>query len=152
MRNLKNTVWKTPFGTLRKLSRQKRCEKRKLQISPCWRAELSNSPGLLQESLGPFGPEVSQECPCPRKRGCPRGCLRRTQKCPKSVPRVFSEYQKDVRTLRGHSWLDTPEPGGDPVEGLRRHPVGHSFEHCFRGTRSGTLSGHFGPEGPKRLL
>ena len=80
-------------------------------------------PDLLQESLGPFGPEVSRECPrrCPRKWGCqrecPKGCPRpRAPECPKSVPRVSPECP-------GHLF-DTP----------------------------GTLSGHFGPEGPKRLL
>ena len=67
-----------------------------------------NPAGLLQESLGPFGPEVSPECPreCPRKwgvsegvsdGGCPRGpsgpALRSVQKvspeCPQSVRDTF---------------------------------------------------------------
>ena len=58
---------------------------------------------------------------------------------PKSVPRVSPECQKGVfdtpATLSGH-FLETPEPG------VRRGPE----------TPRGTLPGHFGPEGPKRLL
>ena len=88
--------------------------------------------GLLQESLGPFGPEVSPECPreCPRKWGVsegvsdgvssgplgPRAPECPSKKCPQSVPGVSKRCP------------DTP------------------------GTHSGTLQGHFGPEGPERLL
>ena len=44
--------------------------------------------------------------------------------------------------------LRSPGPGGP-----RGHPVGHSLGHPpFSGTLSGTLWGHFGPEGPERLL
>ena len=67
--------------------------------------------GLLQESLGPFGPEVSPECPreCPRKWGVCEGVsdgvsagpfAPRAPECPKSVPRVSPGCQKGV--------LDTP--------------------------------------------
>ena len=59
--------------------------------------------------------------------------------CPKSVPRVSPECQKGVLdtpgTLSGHFW-DTPEPGAQ-----------RALE-----TPRGTLPGHFGPEGPERLL
>ena len=130
------------------------------QKAGCKHCEL---PGLLQESLGPFGPEVSQECPreCPRKRGV-RASVRRgvsgslwprlwivqkvSRECPRSVKQVS-------RTLRGHSrdtfWtIQSPGPKGN-----RRHPVGHSLGHPrFSGTLSGALLRHFGPEGPKRLL
>ena len=63
----------------------------------------------------------------------------RAPECPKSVPRVSPECQKGVPhtpgTLSGH-FSDTPEPGA------RRAPE----------TPRGTLPGHFGPEGPERLL
>ena len=59
--------------------------------------------------------------------------------CPKTVPRVSPECQKGVPdtpgTLSGH-FLDSPEPGA------RRAPE----------TPRKTLPGHFGPEGPERLL
>ena len=42
-----------------------------------------NAPGLLQESLGPFGPEVFRECPS----GCLRGS-RVSKQWPESVPGV----------------------------------------------------------------
>ena len=82
-----------------------------------------NPPGLLQESLGPFGPEVPRECPGSVPRGV-SGALRApgsgvSKKCPRSVRDTFL-------TLRGHSrdtfWtLWSPGP-----EGPQRHPEGHS--------------------------
>ena len=92
----------------------------------CFKSKPCERPGLLQESLGPFGPEVSPECPreCPRKPGVSEGvsdgvspgpfgphALRSVQK---RVPRVSPECQKGVLdtpgTLSGH-FLDTPERG-----------------------------------------
>ena len=99
-----------------------------------------NPPGLLQESLGPFGPEVSRECPSGVSLGVSLGPFGpRAPECPKSVPRVSPECPGHLfdtpGTLSGH-FLDTPEPGA------RRAPE----------TPRGTLPGHFGPEGPERLL
>ena len=54
-----------------------------------------SSPGLLQESLGPFGPKVSRECP-----SCLSGALRAPG----------SDLFDTPGTLSGH-FLDTPEPG-----------------------------------------
>ena len=56
------------------------------------RAQSCNTPGLLQESLRPFGPEVSRECLGSVPRGV-SGALRApgsgvSKKCPESVPRV----------------------------------------------------------------
>ena len=63
----------------------------------------------------------------------------RAPECPKSVPRVSAECPGHLfdtpGTLSGH-FLDTPEPGA------QRAPE----------TPRGTLPGHFGPEGPERLL
>ena len=115
-----------------------------------------------QESLGPFRPEVSLECPreCPRKGGasegeCPTGCLQGPSGPGlRGVQKVFRECPRSFLTLQGHSrdtfrTLRSPEPEVGP----HRHPVGHSLGHPpFSGTLLGTLRGHFGPEGPKRLL
>ena len=91
-----------------------------------------NHPGLLQESLGPFGPEVSRECPSGCLGGPSGPGLRSVQKvspeCPESVPGVFGHLFDTLGTLWGH-FLDTPEPGA------RRAPE----------TPRGTLPGHFGP-------
>ena len=96
-------------------------------------SKVCNAPGLLQESLGPFGPEVSREC----LSGCLRGPsgpgLRSVQKVSRECPR---SVKKVSRTLRGHSrvtfWtLRRPGP-----EGPQRHPEGHSRD---------TL----GPKGPR---
>ena len=96
-----------------------------------------NPPGLLQESLGPFGPEVSRECAWSVPRGV-SGALRApgsgvSKKCPRSVRDTFL-------TLGGHSrdtFLDTLEFGA------RRAPE----------TPRGTLPGHCrdtsGPKGPR---
>ena len=95
-----------------------------------------NPPGLLQESLGPFGPEVPEECPS--------GCLWGpsgpgpgvSKKCPESVPGVLKRcpgHSTDtLRTLFGHSaaWAQR-------------------FPDTPRRTPRGTLLGHFGPEGPR---
>ena len=103
--------------------------------------------GLLQESLGPFGPEVSPECPreCPRKRGVservsdwvfpgPEGP--RAPECPKSVPRVS-------KRCPGHS--------RDTLGTLFGHPVGHSLGHppVFRDTLGDTPGDTSGPKGPR---
>ena len=101
--------------------------------------------GQTQESLGPFGPEVSPECPreCPRKWGvsegvsdgeCPRGSLgpgpRSVQKvsreCPRSVKKVSGHSGDTLGTLSGH-FLDTPgtdTPSDTPH--FRGHSRGHS--------------------------
>ena len=65
-------------------------------------------PGLLQESLGPFGHKVFRECPSK--------CFWALE-CPKSVPRVSPECPDTFLTLRGHSrdtfWmLRSPGPEG----------------------------------------
>ena len=68
-------------------------------------------PDLLQESLGPFGPEVSRECP--RKRGCPRECPKGLRS---GVPRVSPECPGHLfdtpGTLSGTFW--TPPFSGTP--------------------------------------
>ena len=109
--------------------------------------ENCEPPGMLQESFGPFGPEVSPECP--RKRGVSEGVSDGvSKKRPESVPGVsetlFWHSGDTLGTLFGHSGARGPK---GPV----RHPVGHSLGHPpFSGTQlSGTLRGHFGPE---RLL
>ena len=65
-----------------------------------------------QESLGPFGPEVSRECPS--------GCLwhsRVSKKCPESVPRVSKRcpghFGDTLGTLFGHSGARGPKGTGD---------------------------------------
>ena len=93
------------------------------------------TPGLLQEPLGPFGPEVSRSVV-----GVSLGSFGpRAPECPKSVPRVCPERQKGAPdapgTLSGH-FLDTPEPEA------QRAPK----------TPRGTLPGHFLPKGPERLF
>ena len=112
-------------------------------------------PGLLQESLGPFGPEVSQECPreCAWKRGVSGGVSDgvspgpfgpRAPECLKSVPRVSPECLGHLfdtpETLSGH-FLDTPEPGArrapeTPSRTLPRTPP--VFRHTL-GDTPGTL-------------
>ena len=116
---------------------------------------------LLQESLGPFGPEMSRECPreCPRKWGVservsdgvfPGPFGPRAPECPKSVPRVSAECQKGVpdtlRTLSGH-FLGTLERGARRAPGTPRRTL---LEHPpFSGTLSGTLGDTSGPKGPR---
>ena len=88
--------------------------------------------GLLQESLGPFGPEASPECPreCPRKWGVSEGVSEGVSpECQKGVPDTPG-------TLSGH-FLDIPEPGARRAPGTPRHSLGHP-------PLSGTLSGHSG--------
>ena len=86
----------TKFKWIRKTNYSKYCE----------------LPGLLQESLGPFGPEVSGECPqeCPRKRGVFEGVSDgvspgpfrpRAPECPKSVPRVSPECRARETPVAG---------------------------------------------------
>ena len=121
--------------------------------------------GLLQESLGPFGPKVFPGVSprVSRKRGVSEGVSDgvspgpfgpRAPECPKSVPRVSPECQKGVPGHSGDT-LGTPfctlrSPG---PEGPRRHPVRHSLGHPpFSGHSRGHSGEHFGPEGPERLL
>ena len=86
---------------------------------------------LLQESLGPFGPEVSWKCPreCPRKQGCPTECpteclrgplppgSRVSRKCPESVPGACetpSGHSRDTPgTLFGHCGAQCSKGPGD---------------------------------------
>ena len=120
--------------------------------------------GLLQESLGPFGPEVSPECPreCPQKPGVSAGVSDgvspgpfglRAPECPKSVPRVSPECQKGVPdtpgTLSGH-FLDTPEPGARRAPGTPRRTL-PGTPPVF-GDTLGHTPGTLRPEGPERLL
>ena len=84
-------------------------------------------PGLLQESLGPFGSEVSPRV-SPKTTGGVSGARvgPRAPECPKSVPGVSRSVRDTVFdtlvTLFEHS-----EPGP------RRHAVGHSFQSRFSG-------------------
>ena len=105
-----------------------------------------NPPGLLQESLGPSGPEVSWSVPGVSLRvslGVFLGPFGpRAPECPKSVLRVSPECRKGVLDtlgiLSGHFWtLRRPGP-----KGPQRHPEGHSRD----------TPEHFRPEGPERLL
>ena len=116
---------------------------RDLEHSAC------NPAGLLQESLGPFGPEMSPECPrvseCPRKWGVsegvsdgvspgpfgPRSVQKVSRECPRSVKKVSRTHRGhsgDTLKNFGHSGARGPKgPGG--------HPVGHSLGHPpFSGT------------------
>ena len=91
---------------------------------------LLRSPGgggfrEAQESLGPFGPEVSPECPreCPRKRGVSEGvsdggvcgALRAPKTPRRTLPRtppVFGDTLGDTpETLRARRARETPLPG-----------------------------------------
>ena len=105
-------------------------------------------PEFCPEFCSEFSPNFATTPTCYRSLsgpsgGCLSGCLwgpsRPGLRCPKSVPRVSPECQKGVPdtpgTLSGH-FLDTPEPG-----------AGRAPE-----TPRKTLPGHFGPEGPERLL
>ena len=95
--------------------------------------DICNPPDLLQESLRPFGPEVSRECPS--------GCLQGpsgpgsgvSKKCPESLPGVSKRYPRHsgdtLGTLFGHSGAPGPE-------GPRRHREGHSRDTS-------------GPKGPR---
>ena len=108
--------------------------------------------GLLQESLKPFGPEVSPECPreCPRKwgvsegvsdGGCPRPKgpgLRSVQnfkvsrECPRSVKKVSGHSGDTLGTLFGHSGARSPKgPGDTPSDTPSDTPHfrGHSPAH-----------------------
>ena len=103
--------------------------------------------------FGPFGPEVSGECPreCPRKSGCPRECPGdtprgpfgpRAPECPKGVPRVSPECPDTFLTLRRHSRDTFWTHWGPGPEGPPRHSPGHSLRHPrFSGTLSWTLPG-----------
>ena len=111
---------------------------------------LANSPGQLQESSGPFGPEVSRGVfrECPRKRGVSdrvsHGVLwPQAPECPKSVPRVSLECSGDLfdtpGTLSGHFF------GHSGARGARRAPETPPWDTPsdtprFRG-HSGTLPG-----------
>ena len=110
--------------------------------------------GLLQESLGPFGPEVSLECPreCPRKRGVSEGVsdgvfpglLQSVQKVPRECPRsgrdTFLTLRDTLGTLFGHSRSpgarNTPSDTPSDTPRFRGHSRGHSGETS-------------GPKGPR---
>ena len=107
---------------------------------------VANPPGPLLESLWPFGPEVSPECPeqCPLKRGggvseSVRRGVSRTLWAPgsrvsKSVPRVSKRclgyFGDTLGTLLGHSRARGPEgpetPSLQPPPRFRGHSSGHS--------------------------
>ena len=94
---------------------------------------FAKPPGLLQESLGPFGPEVSRECPsgclwCPSGPGL-RSVQKVSRECPRSVRDTFL-------TLRGRSrdtFWTLRSPGS---EGPQKHPEEHSRDTS-------------GPKGPR---
>ena len=72
---------------------------------------VSRTPGLLQESLGPFGK-------CPRKLGCSKDCpsrgfsgLQSVQKVSRDCPRVSKRYPGHSAHTLG-TLLDTPKPWG----------------------------------------
>ena len=82
---------------------------------------LCNPPGLLQESLGPFGPEVSRECPSGCLWGPSGPGLRSVQKvsreCPRSVKKVSRHSGDTLGALFGQRGArgpkrprDTPSP------------------------------------------
>ena len=73
-----------------------------------------NPAGLLQESLGPFGPEVSPECP--RKWGVSEG------KCPTGCPQGPSGP--------GDTPLDTPSDTGTLLAGRRDCKSTPIEKHC----------------------
>ena len=105
---------------------------------------LAIPPACYRSLSGPSGTKCPRECP--RKWGVSGPWA---PECPKSVPRVSPECRDTFLTLWGH-FLDTPEPGAQRASGTpRRTLLGHA---PFSGTLSGTLRGHFGPEGPERLL
>ena len=79
-----------------------------------------NPPDLLQESLGPFGPEVSREC----RSGCFWGPsspgLRSVQKVSRECPR---SVQETILTLRGHSRDTFGTLRGPGPKGARDTPM-----------------------------
>ena len=83
-------------------------EKKEAGSLPTIEDFLSNQLGtpacLLQESLGPFGPEASQDCLENWGWECPTRLLWgwKVPECPKSVPRVSLEGPGQLLTFRGH--------------------------------------------------
>ena len=109
-------------------------------------ASFATPPDLLQESLGPFGPEsVPEGVP---ESGGVGGSVRRgvpgtlwalgsgvSKKCPESVPGLFDT----LGTLSGH-FLATPDSDA------------HSDTLVFGDTLGDALGTLRGPKGPERLL
>ena len=116
----------------------------------CWGPHKScctrvANPGLLQESLGPFGPEVVSPRVSPKTGGV-RGSVRRgvsrafrppssgvSKKCPESVPRVSKRcpghFGDTLGTHFGHSGALGPKgPGDTPSDTFSDTPRfrGHS--------------------------
>ena len=101
-------------------------------------SSVATSPASYRSVSGPSGPRCPRECPWE----CPE--------CPKSVPRVSRECQKGVPdtlgTLLWHSGAWGPK---GPRDTFWDTP---SNTPCFREHSLGHSPGHFGPEGPERLL
>ena len=74
------------------------------RVSAAGVIKTCNPPDLLQESLGPFGPEVSREC----ASGCPSGCLR-GPKGPRDTPK--DTPGETPGTLRARKARETPVAG-----------------------------------------
>ena len=125
--------------------------------------------GLLQESSGSLGPEVSQDCPrdCPPKTGVSEGASHEASPVERNSNTIGRFCQRVVlANVPSFRFLGSVVPFFVPsfrfsgsvvpffIPSFRFFVVlGHSFGHRhFRGTLSGTLPGHFGPEGHERLL
>ena len=115
------------------------------------RFNVCKPPGLQQESLGPFRPEVSRECPRPRgcPRECPKGCRRPfgppssgvSKKCSETVPLGVQGTPKTF----GHSGV-----GAQRASGTCLQPSDTPSNTPFSGAPSGTLPRDTsGPKGPR---
>ena len=119
-----------------------------------FQGEYCEPPGLLQGSLGPFGPEVSPGVS--PKTGVSPGVSHgvspgpfgpRASECPKSVPRVsgtpFRHSGDTLGTLFGHSGARGPKgPGDTPWDTPGDTPV-------FGDTLGDTPGDTSGPKGPR---
>ena len=111
---------------------------RSTQKTPFRVLEICNTPGLLQESLRPFGPECPGSVPGVSLGVCLGHFGPRAPQCPKSVPRVSQSVRDTFLTIWGHS----------------RDTFGHSGARGPKGPRDtlrdtpGTLRARRAPETP----
>ena len=115
----------------------------------CAHTHLCNPPGLFLESLGPFGPEVSRECPS----GCLRGPLgpglRSVQKVFRECPPGVSKRCPDTPGPKGPKNTPRDTPGTLRARRARETPVagrGDRKHICYtKELFPNDLCNHFGP-------